>query len=52
MFFRIDSPEYLNSKWAKKELEQAEANEIQIVIMSSEQLKKLMLNNDPIIKYL
>ena len=45
IFFRIDSMEYLNSKWTQKEFEEAEANKIQIVIMSSQQLKKMMLNN-------
>ena len=52
IFFRIDSSEYLNSKWAKKELEEAEINEIQIVTMVSEHLKRMMINNENIAKYL
>lgn len=52
VFFRIDSEEYLASKWAKKELEEAEANNIQIVSLSSEQLQKAMLNNGSIAEYL
>jgi hypothetical protein len=52
IFFRIDSKEYLNSKWTQKEFEEAEANKIQIVIMSSEKLRKVIENNDSVAKYL
>ena len=52
IFFRIDSPEYLNSKWTKKELKEAETNELQIVTMASDHLKIMMLNNESIEQYL
>lgn len=52
VFFRIDCAEYLNSKWARKELDEAEINGIQIVIMSSDELKKIMSENKSIEQYL
>ena len=52
IFFRIDSPEYLNSKWTKKELKEAETNELQIVTMAADHLKIMMLNNESIEQYL
>ena len=52
IFFRIDSVGYLNSIWTKKELEEAEANNIQIVTMPSDKLKKMISNNESITKYL
>ena len=52
IFIRIDSIEYMNSKWTRMEIEEAKINGLKIVKISSEQLKKMVIENENLGEYL